>query len=79
MSSNHEWANPAPAGLLALAMACFTFFALLSGKVEYLTIPLLGCWLIGGFVIQIMLGILELRKVIQPVVMYYLFVPFFLC
>ena len=29
-----EWANPTPAGLVALAVACFGFFALLSGKVE---------------------------------------------
>ncbi len=59
---NKGWANPAPAGLVALAMACFTFFALLSGKVDNSAIPLLACWLIGGFVIQIIVGLVELKE-----------------
>ena len=62
MSDNHGWANPSPAGLVALAMACFTFFALLTGKVEHTAIPLLGCWLIGGFVVQLVVGLIELRE-----------------
>jgi succinate-acetate transporter protein len=62
MSDNHGWANPSPAGLVALAMACFTFFALLTGKVEHTAIPLLGCWLIGGFVVQLIVGLIELRE-----------------
>lgn len=56
------WANPAPAGLVALAMACFTFFALLTGKVEGSCIGLMGLWLIGGFVVQVIVGIIELRE-----------------
>jgi succinate-acetate transporter protein len=58
----HGWANPAPAGLVALAMACFTFYALLSGTVKVGAIPLLGCWLIGGFVVQLVVGIVELME-----------------
>lgn len=56
------WANPAPAGLLALAIACFTFYAILGGKVEGTCIPLLGCWLIGGFVVQFTVAIIELME-----------------
>ncbi|WP_066637083.1 acetate uptake transporter family protein [Desulfolucanica intricata] len=62
MSKGHDWANPAPAGLVALAMACFTFFALLTGRVDHSAIGLLGCWLIGGFVIQVIVGLIELKE-----------------
>jgi len=62
MSQEHEWASPAPAGLVALAVACFTFFAILTGKVDHSCIPLLGCWLIGGFVVQLIVGIIELKE-----------------
>lgn len=61
LSNNHSAANPAPAGLVALAMACFTFYALLSGKVEHSAIGILGCWLIGGFVVQVIVAIIELQ------------------
>lgn len=57
----HSFANPGPAGLVALAMACFTFYAVHTGKVEHTAIPLLGIWLIGGFVVQIAVGIIELK------------------
>lgn len=56
------WASPAPAGLTALAVACFTYFAVLTGKVPNTTHPLLGCWLLGGFVIQIVVALLELKE-----------------
>lgn len=56
-----EWANPTPAGLVALAVACFVFFALLTGQVEKGAMPLLGCYLIGGFVIQIVVALLDLK------------------
>ncbi|NPV93527.1 MAG: hypothetical protein HPY50_22450 [Firmicutes bacterium] len=62
MSQSKEWANPAPAGLVALAVACFIFYALLSGTVKPGALPLLGCWLIGGFVVQLVVGILELKE-----------------
>lgn len=63
MSVSKDWANPAPAGLVALAVACFCFYALLSGTVKTPgALPLLGCWLIGGFVVQVIVGLLELKE-----------------
>jgi len=56
-----EWANPTPAGLVALAVACFCFFGLLNGLVEKSAMPLVGCWLVGGFVVQLIVGILDLK------------------
>lgn len=56
------WANPGPAGLVALAMACFTFFALFTGKIEGSALPLLGIWLIGGFVVQVIVAVIELKE-----------------
>lgn len=57
-----QWANPTPAGLVALAVACFCFFALLTGKVDKSAMPLMGCFLIGGFFIQIIVGLLDLKS-----------------
>jgi len=57
-----EWANPTPAGLVALAVACFTFFALLNGFINASAMPLVGCWLIGGFIVQIVVGLLDLKS-----------------
>lgn len=62
MSGQGGWANPGPAGLTALAIACFTFFAVLTGKVDHSCIPLLGCWLLGGFVVQLIVGLVELME-----------------
>jgi len=56
-----EWSNPTPAGLVALAVACFCFFALLNGFVGHDALPIIGCWLIGGFVIQVVVGLLDLK------------------
>ncbi len=56
------WANPAPAGLVALAVAGFTFFALLTGKVDHSCIPLLGIWLFGGGIVQLVVGLIELNE-----------------
>ena len=56
-----EWANPTAAGLVALAVACFSFFALLTGRVEVSAMPLVGCWLLGGFVVQVIVGLLDLK------------------
>ena len=56
-----KWANPTPAGLVALAAACVCFFALLTGGVSASAMPLIGCWLIGGFVIQIVVALLDLK------------------
>ena len=57
-----EWMNPTPAGLVALAISCFCFFALLNGFVQASALPLIGCWLIGGFVVQFIVGILDLKN-----------------
>jgi succinate-acetate transporter protein len=63
MSGNGEgWGNPAPAGLWALAVACFTFYYLLTCPKEVAVLPLLGCWLIGGFVVQVIVGVIELAE-----------------
>jgi succinate-acetate transporter protein len=56
-----EWSNPTPAGLVALAVVCFCFFALLNGFVRPTAMPLIGCWLIGGFIVQIIVGLLDLK------------------
>lgn len=56
------WANPSPAGLVALAIACFTFFAVLTGRVEHSCVPLLGCWLIGGALVQFTVAVIELKE-----------------
>lgn len=56
-----EWANPTPAGLVALAVACACFFALLTGRVEASAMPLIGCWLLGGFVVQLIVALLDLK------------------
>ncbi len=56
-----EWANPTPAGLVALAVACLCFFAQLNGLVDKSAMPLLGCWLLGGFVVQLVVAIVDLK------------------
>ncbi|MCL2817617.1 MAG: GPR1/FUN34/YaaH family transporter [Clostridiales bacterium] len=57
-----EWSNPTPAGLVALAVACFCFFGMLNGFVDKSALPLIGCWLIGGFVVQLVVGLLDLKS-----------------
>lgn len=56
-----EWSNPTPAGLVALSVACFCFFALLNGFIEPSAMLLVGCWLLGGFVVQLIVGLLDLK------------------
>ena len=56
-----QWADPSPAGLVATAMSCFVFFAMYSGRVDASAAPLLGIWLLGGFVVQVLVGMLELK------------------
>jgi len=60
-TAQKEWANPTPAGLVALAAACMCFFALLTGRVSASAMPLIGCWLLGGFVIQLVVALLDLK------------------
>jgi len=57
-----EWSNPTPAGLVALAVACICFFALLTGNVSNSAMPLICCWLLGGFVIQVIVALLDLKS-----------------
>lgn len=60
-SAPSAWANPTSAGLVALSVACVCFFALLTGGVEASAMPLVGCWLIGGFVVQLVVALLDLK------------------
>jgi len=62
--SNHvkEWANPTPAALVALALICFCFFALLTGRISHEATPLLAIWLGCAFIIQLVAGILDLKE-----------------
>jgi succinate-acetate transporter protein len=57
----HSFANPAPAGLGALAIACFAFFALLTGRVSHEAAPILATWLVGGAICQVAAGLIELK------------------
>jgi succinate-acetate transporter protein len=56
-----DWANPTPAGLVALAVACFVFFALLNGFVEPSAMPLIGCWLLGGALVQFTVALIDFK------------------
>lgn len=58
----HDFANPGPAGLVALAMACFTFGAVHTGQVDHSCIGLMGIWLLGGFIVQVIVGVIELKE-----------------
>lgn len=62
MSEHKGWATPGPAGLVALAVACFGFYAVLTGTVTGAAAPVLGIWLIGGFVVQIAVALIELKN-----------------
>lgn len=59
--ANSSWANPMPAGLISLAMACTIFYALLTGKVTPDGYGVVGFWLIGGFFVQMAVGLIELK------------------
>jgi len=64
MADQHApgWANPMPAGLTALAIAVFIFYAVLTGKVSPAEArPIAGMWLIGGFFVQVIVGVIELN------------------
>ena len=61
MAHEHSFATPGPAGLAALAVACFTFAAVFLGKVGLGGLPLLSAWLIGGGVVQLVTALIELK------------------
>jgi succinate-acetate transporter protein len=61
-NSDSGWANPMPAGLTAFAVAVFIFYAMFTGKAPMgLAYAIAGFWLIGGFFVQIVVGIIELK------------------
>lgn len=63
MSENTKgWADPGPAGLMALAIATFGFYAVLTGRVEGSGIILFAMWLFGGFIIHLFVGIIKTLK-----------------
>jgi succinate-acetate transporter protein len=62
MSEGKGYGNPAPAGLAALAVACFCFYFLLTTSNEAGALPLLGCWLLGGAIVQFTVAIFELLE-----------------
>ena len=57
----HSFANPGPQALTALAIACFIFFGILTGKIGADSHLAVACWLFGGFVCQLTAGIIELK------------------
>nr|WP_319491910.1 GPR1/FUN34/YaaH family transporter [uncultured Desulfobacter sp.] len=61
MSSEHTFVSPGPAGLAALAVACFGFGAVFTGKVGLGGFPLLAAWLVGGGIVQFTVAVMELK------------------
>lgn len=61
MSEEHTFISPGPAGLGALAVACFGFGAVFTGKVGLGGLPLLAAWLVGGGIVQYTVGVMELK------------------
>jgi len=61
MANEHSFASPSPAGLAALAVACFGFAAVFLGKVGLGGLPLLAAWLIGGCLVQLVTATIELK------------------
>ncbi len=61
MAHEHSFATPGPAGLGALAVACFGFGAVFMGKVDLSGFPLLAAWLIGGCLVQYTTAVMELK------------------
>lgn len=58
---NSGWANPMPAGLTALGIAVFIFYGMFTGKVSHEAYPIAAIWLIAGFFVQVIVGIIELK------------------
>jgi len=61
MSQQHSFASPSPQALTALAIACFIFFGILTGKVGAESHMAVAIWLFGGFVCQFTAGVMELK------------------
>jgi len=61
MSKEHTFVSPGPAGLGALAVACFGFGAVFTGKIGLGGLPLLAAWLVGGGIVQFTVAVMELK------------------
>jgi len=61
MAHEHTFASPGPAGLAALAVACFGFAAVFNGWVKPEGLPILFAWLVGGGVVQYTVAVMELK------------------
>jgi succinate-acetate transporter protein len=59
--SKSNWANPSPAGTISLGFAIMIFFALLTGKVPSEGHMVAGLWLLGAFVTQLCVALIELN------------------
>ena len=62
LKSQSSFANPIPAGLGSLSVACFAFGAVYLEKVTLAGYPLLAAWLIGGGIVQVITAIIELKN-----------------
>lgn len=60
-NESHSFSSPAPQALAALAVACFIFYGLLTGKIGSDSRLAVACWLIGGFICQFVAAIIELK------------------
>jgi uncharacterized protein len=60
-NESHSFSSPAPQALTALAVACFIFFGLLTGKIGQDSRLAVACWLFGGFICQFVAAIMELK------------------
>lgn len=60
-NESHSFASPAPQALSALAIACFIFFGLLTGRIGEESRLAVACWLFGGFLCQFVAAIIELK------------------
>ena len=61
MAQEHSFATPGPAGLGALAVACFGFGAAFLGLVKPGGLPILAAWLFGGCLVQYTTAVMELK------------------
>lgn len=60
-NESHSFSSPAPQALSALAIACFIFFGLLTGRIGEDSRLAVACWLFGGFLCQFVAAVIELK------------------
>jgi len=62
-AEDRRWADATPAGLTALAVVCFCYFAMMTGLVDGpKSIAIIGCWLMGGFLVQFTVALIDLKN-----------------